>query len=52
MSVGEMLGRMSSREIGEWLAYFQLEAEDYEQRQRVAKASGGVRSRKGRRRGR
>lgn len=36
MPVGELLHRMGSRELSEWLAFYQLESEDMTDRERQA----------------
>lgn len=40
MTVRDLLTRMSSREIAEWRAYFQIE--NFEQQQRAAMAKPGA----------
>ena len=46
MTAGELLAKTTAAEIGEWMAYFRLEAEDAQQRELAAKARAGVRGRK------
>lgn len=41
MTVGEMRARMSSREYGEWIALYRLEAERARTQRRLAKAKRG-----------
>lgn len=42
MTVGELLGRVSSREISEWRAYLRLEDEDRERRKMQREAGEGA----------
>jgi len=55
MTVAAIGRRMSSREITEWLAYFQIEAEDAAERVKRAdlaeKAKTGMQGRRGKRGG-
>jgi len=44
------LGRISSRELTEWQAYFRLEAEDRRRAELASRARQGVATRKQRRR--
>lgn len=37
MTVGELLNRMSSFELVEWMAHYELKAQEMEQAQREAK---------------
>lgn len=46
MTVGELLARISSRELTEWQAYFILEAEEREHRNMVASAESGAERRR------
>ena len=45
MPVGEMLARLSSRELAEWRAFFILENEDFEQRKLANKSRVDVQKR-------
>lgn len=45
MTVDELLGRISSRELTEWMAFAHLEAEDRRLAELEAKALDGVRRR-------
>lgn len=44
MSPAQVLNSHSSREITEWMAYFQIEFEDYEQRNRQDNAAAAVKA--------
>lgn len=48
MTVGDMLSRMSSRELSEWQAYFRLENEEMEQRNLARQSQTDVQTRSGR----
>lgn len=45
MPVGELLARISSRELTEWQAFFALESEEAERDRLAAKAEAGVAAR-------
>jgi hypothetical protein len=49
VTVGELLARISSRELTEWQAFFILEAEDREQQEMAASSMSGAESRRWRR---
>lgn len=42
MTVGELLHRISSRELAEWMAYYRIEADDERQRYLAHKAEQGI----------
>jgi hypothetical protein len=46
MTVGELLSKISSRELTEWTAYFQLEAEDRETQEMIRSAESGAETRR------
>ena len=46
MTVGELLDRISSRELTEWQAYFKVEAQDREERHMIASAESGAERRR------
>ena len=50
MPVGELLDRMDSRELTEWMAYYWNEAEDSAQKALADKAVAGVEATKAKRR--
>jgi hypothetical protein len=43
MTVGELLSRISSYELTEWIAFYQLEHEDQEKAERDARRREGMR---------
>jgi hypothetical protein len=43
MTVREMLNRIDSRELSEWMAYYMLEAEEREQADKKASMKSGMR---------
>lgn len=45
MTVAEMLGRISSRELSEWIAVYELEAEDSQRDELAVKAQGKLSAR-------
>jgi hypothetical protein len=46
MTVAELLARISARELAEWMAFSNLEAEERPQRQLAAEAAAKLRARK------
>ncbi len=44
-SVDRMLAMMTSRDVSEWMAYFRVEAEDGEKRQREARVTSRLEAR-------
>lgn len=46
MTVGELLARISSRELSEWRAHFILEEEDRKTRDMVSSAESGAERRR------
>jgi hypothetical protein len=47
MTVGELLARVSSRELAEWQAYLRIEDEERKQAQLGARAKAGLKAGKG-----
>lgn len=50
MTVGELMNNMTSRELVEWRAFFDIMAEEEEARQLAVKAQSGLEARKQRKR--
>lgn len=48
MTVADLLGRMSARELAAWQAFVRLEAEEARRAELAAKAETGVRARRAR----
>lgn len=48
MTVGEMLGRMSAREMAGWVAFYKAESEDRKKASLDAAANAGVKARRSR----
>lgn len=46
MTVGELLNRISSRELTEWQAHFILENEEREKQEMIASAESGAEKRR------
>lgn len=48
MTVGELQGRMSARELAGWVAFYKTEAEDRKKASLAAAANAGVKARRAR----